>query len=53
MAKRICTVTGMKTSSKNFYNRGEDKVRKASEAYYLFYKAKDFDPKQYFISKTL
>jgi len=30
-----------------------DKVRKASEAYDLFYKTKDFDPKQYFISKTL
>ena len=39
--------------SPDFYKRGEDKVRKASEAYDLFYKAKDFDPKQYFISKTL
>ena len=39
--------------SPDFYERGEDKVRKASEAYDLFYKTKDFDPKQYFISKTL
>ena len=44
---------GMFDCSPKFYERGEDKVRKASEAYDLFYKAKDFDPKQYFISKTL
>ena len=44
---------GMFDCSPQFYERGEDKVRKASEAYDLFYKAKDFDPKQYFISKTL
>ena len=44
---------GMFDCSPNFYKRGEEKVRKASEAYDLFYKAKDFDPKQYFISKTL
>ena len=34
-------------------NVHEDKVRRASEAYDLFYKTKEFDPKQYFISKTL
>ena len=44
---------GVFDCSPQFYERGEEKVRKASEAYDLFYKAKDFDPKQYFISKTL
>mgnify|MGYP001296351017 CR=1 FL=1 len=44
---------GVFDCSPQFYERGEDKVRKASEAYDLFYKTKDFDPKQYFISKTL
>ena len=44
---------GMFDYSPQFYERGEEKVRKASEAYDLFYKTKDFDPKQYFISKTL
>ena len=51
--QKTCSVSGVKTSQNNFYKRGEDKVRKASEAYDLFYKTKDFDPKQYFISKTL
>ena len=44
---------GMFDCSPEFYARGEDKVRRASEAYDLFYNTKDFDPKQYFISKTL
>ena len=44
---------GMFDCSPQFYERGEEKVCKASEAYDLFYKTKDFDPKQYFISKTL
>ena len=44
---------GMFDCSPEFYERGEDKVRRASEAYDLFYKTKGFDPKQYFISKTL
>jgi len=44
---------GVFDCSPQFYERGEEKVRKASEAYDLFYKTKDFDPKQYFISKTL
>jgi hypothetical protein len=44
---------GMFDCSPKFYEKGEDKVIKASEAYDLFYKTKDFDPKQYFISKTL
>ncbi len=44
---------GVFDCSPQFYERGEEKVRKASEAYDLFYNTKDFDPKQYFISKTL
>ena len=44
---------GMFDCYPEFYERGEEKVSKASEAYDLFYKTKDFDPKQYFISKTL
>ena len=44
---------GMFDCSPQFYECGEEKVSKASEAYDLFYKTKDFDPKQYFISKTL
>ena len=44
---------GMFDCSPQFYERGEDKVSRASEAYDLFYKTKEFDPKQYFISKTL
>jgi hypothetical protein len=44
---------GLFDCSPDFYKRGEDKVRRASEAYDLFYKTRDFDPKQYFISKTL
>ena len=44
---------GMFDCSPQFYERGEDKVSRASEAYDLFYKTEEFDPKQYFISKTL
>ena len=44
---------GMFDCSPEFYQKGEEKVRKASEAYDLFYKTKDFDPKQYFIRRTL
>ena len=44
---------GIFDCSPEFYKRGEYKVSKASEAYDLFYKTKDFDPKQFFISKTL
>ena len=44
---------GMFDCSPQFYEKCEDKVRKASEAYDLFYKTKDFDPKQFFITKTL
>jgi hypothetical protein len=39
--------------SDEFYASGKDKVERAMEAYDLFFKTKDFNPKQYFISKTL
>ena len=44
---------GMFDCSPEFYASGKDKVDRAEEAYELFYKTKDFNPKQYFISKTL
>ena len=44
---------GMFDCSPEFYASGKDKVDRAMEAYELFYKTKDFNPKQYFISKTL
>ena len=43
---------GMFDCSPQFYQAGEEKVQKASDAYDLFYKS-DFDPKQYLITKTL
>ena len=44
---------GVFDCSPEFYASGKDKVDRAEEAYELFYKTKDFNPKQYFISKTL
>ena len=44
---------GMFDCSPQFYESGKDKVKIAVEAYDLFFKTQDFDPKQYFISKTL
>jgi len=44
---------GIFDCSPEFYARGEDKVKRAVEAYELFYKSVDFDPKQYFLTKTL
>ena len=44
---------GIFDCSNDFLDRGQLKVEKASEIYDLFYKTKDFDPKQYFINKTL
>ena len=43
---------GMFDCSPQFYQAGEEKVQKASDAYDLFYKS-DFDPKQYLVTKTL
>jgi len=44
---------GLFDCSPDFYRSGEDKVRKATDAYDLFYKTDDFDSKQYLITKTL
>ena len=44
---------GLFDCSPDFYESGEDKVRKATDAYELFYKTDDFDSKQYLITKTL
>ena len=39
--------------SADFYESGKDKVKRAVEAYDLFYKTDGFDPSQYFINLTL
>jgi len=44
---------GIFDCSPEFYSSGKDKVDRAEKAYELFYKSEGFDPKQYFISKTL
>ena len=44
---------GIFDCSDEFYATGKDKVQRAVEAYKLFYKQKDFDPKQYFMNQTL
>ena len=44
---------GLFDCSPQFYESGEDKVRRATDAYDLFYKTEDFDSKQYLITKTL
>tara|TARA_R100001015_G_C4629638_1_gene190665 strand:+ start:2277 stop:3008 length:732 start_codon:yes stop_codon:yes gene_type:complete len=44
---------GVFDCSAEFYASGQDKVNRAEDAYELFYKTKDFNPQQYFISKTL
>ena len=44
---------GIFDCSDNFLANGEDKVRKAVEAYDLFFKTEDFDPQQFLITKTL
>jgi hypothetical protein len=44
---------GLFDCSDEFYASGKDKVERAMEAYDLFFKTKDFDSKQFFISKTL
>tara|TARA_R100001460_G_scaffold38859_1_gene73418 strand:- start:466 stop:1191 length:726 start_codon:yes stop_codon:yes gene_type:complete len=44
---------GLFDCSPEFYAKGKDKVQRAVEAYKLFYKQEGFDPKQYFINKTL
>ena len=44
---------GIYDCSPEFYKRGEDKVRRASDAYDLFYKSGDYDFKQYLHNETL
>ena len=44
---------GIFDCSDEFYGRGQDKVQRAVEAYELFFDSKDFDPNQFFITKTL
>jgi hypothetical protein len=44
---------GIFDCSAEFYAKGRDKVQRAVEAYRLFYKQDGFDPKQYFMNKTL
>ena len=44
---------GIFDCSDEFLQRGDLKVEKASGIYDLFFKTQDFDPKQYFITKTL
>ena len=44
---------GLFDCSPDFYKSGEEKVRKATDAYNLFYNTEDFDSKQYLITKTL
>ena len=39
--------------SPEFYESGKDKVKRAVEAYDLFYKTEGFEPSQYFINLTL
>jgi hypothetical protein len=44
---------GLFDCSTEFIERGIEKVRKATEAYELFYNTDNFDSTQYFINKTL
>ena len=44
---------GLFDCSPQFYERGEDKVRRACDAYELFYKTENFDYKQHLLTKTL
>jgi len=44
---------GLFDCSPAFYESGETKVCKATDAYELFYKTEDFDSKQFLITKTL
>ena len=44
---------GIFDCSDRFYESGLNKVRKATEAYELFFKTEGFDPSQYFFNQTL
>ena len=44
---------GIFDCSDSFLEKGQDKVKRAVEAYELFFTTEGFDPKQFFITKTL
>ena len=44
---------GLFDCSPQFYEKGEDNVRKACDAYELFYQTDNFDHKQHLLTKTL
>lgn len=44
---------GLFDCSPDFYSRGEDKVRRACDAYELFFQTENFDHKQHLLTKTL
>ena len=44
---------GIFDCSPSFYERGADKVQRASEQYKQFYQSEDFDPQQFIINQTL
>ena len=44
---------GVFDCSDRFYESGLNKVKKATEAYELFFKTEGFDPSQYFFNQTL
>lgn len=44
---------GIFDCSPQFYERGADKVQQAAEQYKLFFKTEEFDPQQFFLTKTL
>lgn len=44
---------GIFDCSDSFLEKGQDKVKRAVEAYELFFITEGFDPKQFFITKTL
>ena len=44
---------GIFDCSDKFLQSGEDKVKRAAEAYELFYKTEDFDPQQFLLTRTL
>ena len=45
--------TGIFECSPEFYEAGQRKVKEAADTYKLFYETENFDPNQYFITKTL
>ena len=44
---------GIFDCSPQFYEKGADKVQQAAEQYKLFFKTEEFDPQQFFLTKTL